>query len=113
MFYGPIVLRTKKYFLLIDMPKKYTKKHKKRHSKTCHRKNGNRNKSYSRKRVYGGNNSTMNKNRNEWGTTSNSIDGNPVSSNKKVVMALSSGYVGSGEEYKKHKEYINFQGDDY
>ena len=74
--------------------------------------NGNRNKSYSRKRVYGGNNSNMNKNRNERGTTSNSIDGNPVSSNKKVVMALSSGYVGSGEEYKKHKEYINFQGGD-
>lgn len=113
------------------MPKKYTKRrtkrHSKRHSKTCHKKIRNRNKSYSKKRVYGGNNSNTNINRNERGkttdsiddnsiddnsVTSNSIDGNPITNKKNVVMALSSGFVGTGQEYINHKAYRNFQGGD-
>ena len=92
------------------MPKKYTKKRTKRHSKTCYR---NRNKSYSKKRLYGGSNSNRNKNRNERGVTANSIDNNPVVSKDGVVMALSSGFVGTGQDYINHKRYKNFQGEDY
>ena len=92
------------------MPKKYTKKRTKRHSKTGYR---NRNKSYSKKRLYGGSNSNRNKNRNERGVTANSIDNNPVVSKDGVVMALSSGFVGTGQDYINHKRYKNFQGEDY
>jgi hypothetical protein len=41
-------------------------------------------------------------------TTTNSVDGIPIE--KKAVIVSSNSFMGTGEEYRNHKDYIDFQG---
>ncbi len=114
------------------MPKKYSKKSVKRKNRKYSRKSRKSvcNRSYSRKKVYGGSNninkknvtnSTNFKNRNNTKSvnqfnltnskiTTNSIEGIPVVKGYGDVIASSNSFLGTGEDYRKHKEYIDFQG---
>lgn len=99
------------------MPKKYSKKSVKRknrkHSKKS-RKSVYKH-SYSRKRFYGGTNHINNiKNKNQLNSnnskliTTNSVDGIPIE--EKAIIASSNSFIGTGKEYRNHKDYIDFQG---
>lgn len=99
------------------MSKKYSKKSIKRKNRKYSEKSKKSacKRSYSRKRFYGGTNHINNtKNTNQINSnkskliTTNSVDGIPIE--KKAVIASSNSFIGTGKEYRNHKDYIDFQG---